>query len=423
MVEEDGVSPFKVEIASYLSSLTAIPPAYAEEVKKLKSISKKNLAGIITTNYDLFFEMLFEDYKSYVGQDELVFSAIQGVAEIYKIHGSVSKPDSIVINAQDYEVFSEKGKYLAAKLLTIFMEYPIIFIGYSIGDQNIRNILNDIVTCLPKDKFEKLQERFIFVDYKSGFSGVSVTPYSIDLNGRLLNMTRVTLEDFSLLYDALQAKQSKMPVKLLRRFKEEIYSYVISSKPGLYMQVASLDDEKIDEDKLCISIGLTNTGEYGLKPLIDANMWYRDIITNELEHYGFSYEQRLDLSFSDAFKSLNGCYPVHKYLSMVDDDYPNVRAHAAKTFDDLISKTIVKSRKYVDKYASVKEVWENEKSDIAKAARLLGYLPEEKMNVAELFDVLQEILKNNEDALSSPPLSTELKRLIRMYDYLKWGKK
>ena len=58
---------------------------YAEEVRKLQEIAKNNISGVITTNYDSFFEDLFEGYKAFVGQDELVFSQLQGVAEIYKI--------------------------------------------------------------------------------------------------------------------------------------------------------------------------------------------------------------------------------------------------------------------------------------------------------------------------------------------------
>ena len=41
--------------------------------------------------------------------------------------------------------------------MTIFMEYPIIFMGfmgYSISDPNIQGILGDIVECLPPEKVE-----------------------------------------------------------------------------------------------------------------------------------------------------------------------------------------------------------------------------------------------------------------------------
>ena len=102
---------------------------------------------------------------------------MQGIAEIYKIHGSVQNPESIVINKADYQKFYDKGKYLAAKLMTIFMEYPIIFIGYSISDSDIQAILSDAGTIrkyelsILNPKIETLQKRFIFVEYNLDFIG------------------------------------------------------------------------------------------------------------------------------------------------------------------------------------------------------------------------------------------------------------
>jgi hypothetical protein len=34
---------------------------------------------------------------------------------------------------------------LAAKILIIFLEHPVIFLGYSISDKNIENVLKAIV--------------------------------------------------------------------------------------------------------------------------------------------------------------------------------------------------------------------------------------------------------------------------------------
>jgi len=47
------------------------------------------------------------------------------------------RSDSEKVQA-DYQKFHDKGKYLAAKLMTIFMEYPIIFVWYSINNQDQR---------------------------------------------------------------------------------------------------------------------------------------------------------------------------------------------------------------------------------------------------------------------------------------------
>ena len=125
-----GVSPFKVELALYIKNQSKQDNSYLEEMELLSRISEKNIAGVITTNYDTFLEEHFEGYTNYIGQNQLAFSVIQGIAEIYKIHGSIEKPDTIVINEQDYVKFEKHSAYLAAKLMTIFMEFPIIFIGY-----------------------------------------------------------------------------------------------------------------------------------------------------------------------------------------------------------------------------------------------------------------------------------------------------
>lgn len=99
-------------------------------------------------------ERIAPSYKVYTGQEELIFSPLQEVAEIFKIHGSVNKPSSIVITGEDYDYFNRNCAYLAAKLITIFMEYPIIFIGYSISGPNIRTILQAMVICLSKKIWE-----------------------------------------------------------------------------------------------------------------------------------------------------------------------------------------------------------------------------------------------------------------------------
>ena len=422
---ESGVSPFKVEVASFLSEKSSILPEYKVEIGKLKNISHNNLAGIITTNYDSFFEKLFDDYKPFVGQDELVFSSIQGVAEIYKIHGSVSRPASLVLTEGDYESFSEKSKYLAAKLMTIFMEYPIIFIGYSLTDSNIQSILEDIVVCLPDDKFSTLQERFVFVEYNERTPGVTVSTHSITLNGKLLSMTKLTMEDFGLLYDALSAKKAALPVKLLRRFKEDIYTYVVTTKPGPLLKVTAVDNEAIDEDRLAISIGLSPTGEYGLKPLIDGNRWYRNIVTDEFKGAEYSYDQMLELAYPEIVRKINGYFPVCKYLANAKKSFPDIEATVPASFDGLATSTNIKNRHSVEKYTSIHDLWLQEHESPSRMYRLLACFPEEKMDVEQLESILQEIFAESPDSLSQMDGGTraDVKRLIRMYDYLRWREK
>lgn len=111
-----GLSPFKAEIASYIKRNCNVVDKYQTEIELLSKLSEKNIAGVITTNYDEFIERNFIGYTKFVGQKQLIFSAIQGIAEIFKIHGSVEEPDSILISEQDYLDFDRKSAYLAAKI-------------------------------------------------------------------------------------------------------------------------------------------------------------------------------------------------------------------------------------------------------------------------------------------------------------------
>jgi len=118
-----SISPFKIEIARYMRDKSREHIAeYAAEIELFKKLEMRSIGGVLTTNYDSFIEDLFPSYTKYIGQEELLFSTLHGISEIYKIHGCCSKPESIIINEADYADFSEKNAYLAAKILTIFLE-------------------------------------------------------------------------------------------------------------------------------------------------------------------------------------------------------------------------------------------------------------------------------------------------------------
>lgn len=417
-----GVSPFKAEISEYIASLSTVNLAYEEEVEKLKNIAKNNLSGVITTNYDCFFETNFDGYKTFVGQDELVFSQLQGIAEIYKIHGSVKIPESIVINRSDYQGFHDKGKYLAAKLMTIFMEYPIIFMGYSISDSDIQAILSDVVECLPMDKIEMLQKRFIFVEYKQDFTGSEIAAHSMLINGKLLEMTKITLSDFSLLYDALAVKKAALPVKILRRFKDELYTFALTQQPGPIMQVASLEDGRIDEDKLALSIGLSTTGVYGLKNAVEPEQWYRNIILQDLL---YSCEQLLEYTYPELAKRNSWKLPVWYYISKSTVRSELAEEKAPRLYSEIVTDSMLKNSRSAIGDRTVWQIWTDEKNNFLKAIRLLSYFPEEKIDIEQYQNILETIFKENNSILSSlsSPDRSNLNRMIRIYDFLKYGQK
>lgn len=415
-----GVSPFKAEIAKYISSLSVVKSEYTEEVKKLQEIARNNISGVITTNYDCFFEDLFEGYKAFIGQDELVFSQLQGVAEIYKIHGSVTSPESIVINQSDYQLFRDKGKYLAAKLMTIFMEYPIIFIGYSISDSNIQEILGNIVECLPTNKVESLKKRFVFVDYQQDHKECVVTTHSLVINGKVIEMTKVVLSDFRMLYDALSIKKAALPVKLLRRFKDELYTFALTQQPGPTMQVAALDDGRIDENMLALSIGLASTGVYGLARAVNSEQWYRNIILHDSM---YSSDMLLEYVYPELAKQNSWKLPVWYYIKNSNFKSELAESKAPHSYDEIVSEASIKRNKTAIAGRTAMEIWTDEKSNIFKAIRLLGFLPENKIDVDQYQQILEIIFDENANILSSLVASnrSNLNRMIRIFDYLRYG--
>lgn len=418
----NGLSPFKAELASYIKEQTIINKDYQNEIDKLAEISEKSIAGVITTNYDSFLEDYFKGFVKYVGQSQLIFSAIQGVAEIYKIHGSVEDPGSIVINEEDYVLFEKNSAYLAAKLMTIFMEYPIIFIGYSISDSNVQSILKAIVNCLDIEQIKLLEDRFVFVEYAPGAVGAEVTPYTIMIEEKALTMKKISLNDFMLLYNALSDKKAKLPVSILRKFKQELYEYTITNVPTAKLRVASIDDDRVTDDELVLAIG--RASEFGLKGLsgLDGNEWYRNIILDDLE---FSADELLEHAFPKLITQNSGKLPMNKYLSEAKKDFPECKEIVQKQdFDSIISKTIKNNRKCLGNYQSVMQIWKNEKGATSRALRLIAHLKEDQINVEELEEVLKELFERDVNVLQNVNSNerSDIRRVIRIYDYLKWGK-
>lgn len=419
---KNGLSPFKAEIASYIKRNCRIVEKYKIEIEMLSKLSEKNIAGVITTNYDTFIEDNFIGYTKFVGQKQLIFSAIQGIAEIFKIHGSVEQPESLIINERDYLDFDKKSSYLAAKLMTIFMEYPIIFMGYSISDANIQKIIKSIIECLDTEQIKLLEDRFIFVEYQPGKVGIEVSPYIIMVDDKPLSMKRIVVEDFKLIYKALEGKKSKLPVRILRKFKQELYDFTVTNMPTANIRVASIEDDRVQDEELVMAIG--RYSDYGLRGLhgLKADEWYRNIVIEDIE---FSADDLLQFAFEDLIRQNSGRLPVNKYLSEATGDYPTCIELAKKQdFNNIISATIKKNRNRLGTYKSVRQIWENEKLSLDKATNLIAHLPEENIDVSELEAILKEIFEDNINVLqnSKPAIRTNVRRLIMIYDYLKWGK-
>lgn len=126
-VVEELCSPFKAEVALFIKNRNTLKKEYDQEIEILTRVLSNHVSGVLTTNYDKLIESIAPKYKVYSSQEELITAQLYGIGELYKIHGDVDNPGTMVLTEKDYEQFEKKYKYLAAKLLTIFSEFPIVF--------------------------------------------------------------------------------------------------------------------------------------------------------------------------------------------------------------------------------------------------------------------------------------------------------
>ena len=246
----------KAEISKDLTnSLDSLPKrgALADELDKLRSAV---VDGVISTNYDPLLEYVFPDFEVFVGQDQMLFAHPQGIGEIYKIHGSFEAPDSLVLTAEDYATFNERNAYLAAKLLTVFVEHPVVFLGYSISDPNVFSILRSIASVLTNDKIAELQDRLIFIEWDADPNKANTLgPIPFVADGFTIPMLKATVSDYNDVFDVLGAVERRFPARVLRQLKERVYELVQTNDPKQKLYVQDLEPD-IDASEVDVVLGV-----------------------------------------------------------------------------------------------------------------------------------------------------------------------
>lgn len=94
----------------------------------------------------------------YVSQNKYYFRTNNGYGELFKIHGCVKEPNGIIIDEKDYDKFNNSLKLISSKLLNSLLDYPVIFLGYSFEDENIKKIIADFVNSFDREILEEIKK-------------------------------------------------------------------------------------------------------------------------------------------------------------------------------------------------------------------------------------------------------------------------
>jgi SIR2-like domain len=152
-------------------------------------IATTDYRGLITTNYDRLLETATTQYRQWV-PNTFTADSISSLAValynpeffIFKLHGDIGSPESIVSTSRDYERLILRNPHARSFLQAVFLNYTVLFIGYSLGDPDFQLILSELTLIFQNyipTHFALLPEPPEFtVDHLLNRMNIQTLPYS-----------------------------------------------------------------------------------------------------------------------------------------------------------------------------------------------------------------------------------------------------
>jgi hypothetical protein len=250
------LSRFKIYISSILTRLK-VKDSMKDEVSSLIKV-RKNIGSVITTNYDRLIEHFF-DFVPLIGNDILLSNPY---GSVYKIHGCVSDPSNIIMTLNDYRNFDSKYELIRAQLLSIFIHNPIIFLGYSISDKNIKNLLQTIFSYvdLNTELAKKIKDNFLLVEYEPDNMSTVISEHDINIEGlSIIRINKIKTDNYKAVYDAIS--NLVLPVSAMDIRKVQKVWSTIKSGGEIKVKITENLDE-LRNDEMVIAIGSERTVQY-----------------------------------------------------------------------------------------------------------------------------------------------------------------
>ncbi|AVK83603.1 SIR2 family protein [Lysinibacillus sp. B2A1] len=397
MEEDRNVSRFKLYIAHLLSNYE-LNGEKSQEIAEFKKI-RKNIGSVITTNYDTFIEDIFE-FKTLIG-NEILLSNPYG--SIYKVHGSLEDPNKIIITEGDYIEFNERYELIRAQLLSLFIHHPIIFLGYQIGDDNIKDILKTIFTYVNPNtnEAEEIRKNFLLVEFESGSDNEEITQHDIDMKGfSTIRINKLKTDNFIEIYKSLSdlvLPVSAMDIRKVQSIVKEIYT-------GGNIKVSITEDiDSLQNGEKVLAIGSMKTISYEFHTTSEMMENYFNII-EEANHQLLKLIEKMTIQNTQFF-------PIFGF-STIQSEINNL--------EKIKQIQINKIRSFIDNPKEVDSIFSDIQS-VINSHELAAYRKENLilygvLNGSYTLEDAEVYLKNFKDKKS-----TEYRRLLCVYDYKKYA--
>ncbi|MEK3970059.1 SIR2 family protein [Bacillus sp. FSL M7-0558] len=397
MKQDINISRFKLYISQLLSDYK-IRDSQVDEVSELKKV-RKNIGSVITTNYDSFIEDIFE-FKQLIGNDILLSNPY---GSVYKIHGCVNDPNKIIITDIDYQNFENKYELIRAQLLSLFIHNPIIFLGYNIGDPNIKGILKTIFTYIDPntEEAEKIRKNFLLVEYAEKSQNTEVTDHDIDMSGfSTIRINKIKTDNFLEIYKHLadlNLPVSAMDVRKVQNIVKEIYA-------GGNIQVSVTEDvDSLKNGEKVLAIGSLKTINYDFQTTSELMENYFKII-DESNH------QLLKLIDKHRIQQTQH-FPIYAFSKIQPDlaSSNNLKSNQNTKIINIINK----ETDFAQQHTSINEILQD--VDIAQSKKNLAIMLG-GINERIPLEIIEEYLRGYDDKKS-----TDYRKLLCVYDYKKYA--
>lgn len=310
------------------------------------------------------------------------------------------------------------------KNLTLFSESPIIFLGYSFTDENIRSIVCDFLDCLSPSDLSTIADHFIFITYKKGEKSlIEVSRVISTEDGHNIPITEIQTDNFLEVFNILNSLDVGITPKRIREVKRYVRRIVNNSvltgdSNNIIMGIDNIPDS-LEDKNLAIAIG------------------YKEDIINSLGYTIFpDYLLFEDVLFDNKkFNSKNICLnryksisitrllPVFKYIKdnheiLNENEKLQRYVENRSAYDLIVTKSAQKLIKNIPEYDDINTF----KTVLQKYSKNHDYLFKlilknfNNFKLQEIIDLCKEYYYNF-DSENELMKNTFFKRVIMLIDY------
>lgn len=171
---------------------------------------------IVTTNYDNLLEQAIENHVLFydtVCQDtDFPYTANDRL--LIKMHGDL-KTKNIVLKEEDYLMYSHNFRLIGTFVKSLFANYTILFIGYSLQDYDLKLIMRSVKDILG----EHFQKAYLIDSNETAMSDVEVN-YFRNLGVNIINKADIPIEYQLIEVPELKSIRGKNTVRIIRSILE-----------------------------------------------------------------------------------------------------------------------------------------------------------------------------------------------------------